>query len=65
MLLLDLRYSIRYKLTLKSADTLAEALGILHLRGFAWYGCGPEPQNEVLYALAKNSSRSLLELVLP
>ena len=48
-----------------STDALVEALNTLRLRGFAWYGCGPEPQNEVLYALAKNSSRSLLELVLP
>ena len=65
MLLLDLCYRTGCKLTLKSADTLAEALGVLHLRGFVWYGCGPEPQNEVLYALAKNSSSSLSELVLP
>ena len=47
------------------ADILEEALFILRLHGFAWYGCHPMPRSQVLETLSTGSRDTLKDLVLP
>ncbi|TBU24541.1 hypothetical protein BD311DRAFT_701857 [Dichomitus squalens] len=46
-------------------EATVDALSVLRLHAFAWYGRGPEPQPEVLEALIEHSSDTLSELTLP
>ncbi|KAM5539333.1 hypothetical protein V8D89_007024 [Ganoderma adspersum] len=46
-------------------DTLEEALSVLRLREFAWYGCHPMPRSQVLETLSTGSRDTMEEIVLP
>ena len=47
------------------ADMLEEALSVLRLREFAWYGCHPMPPSKVLEEMSTGSRDTLENIVLP
>ena len=46
-------------------DTLEQALSVLRLRRFAWYGCHPMPRQQVFEALSTASCETMEDITLP